>query len=130
MTRAPWTFDDFVPGATMAVIDVPLDPARIARWEEIYGPPPPGPLPSSLTVAAMMEAFINAIQPRPSGNVHASQAMAFAEHRPAPGDVLTITCDVQGKELKRGRRWVTFGVSASVGDRLAMTGALRIIWAA
>ncbi|MEC7259258.1 MAG: hypothetical protein VXW58_15725, partial [Pseudomonadota bacterium] len=81
-------------------------------------------------VTAMMQAYIDAIQPRPKGNIHAAQDLSFTDLRLEWGDTISIEVSCVEKETRKGRHWVQFGIRATRNDDLAMTGAIRSIWAA
>ncbi len=124
-----WTFERFEPGQEFGAVDIPMDEARRANWVRVFGPSE-GRLPRGMLVTAMMEAYIAAIQPRPDGNVHASQALSF---RPVPvkwGDCVSVTVTCADKEIRKGRNWVRFGITARRGGEVVMTGTIRSIWAA
>lgn len=130
----PWTFDDFEIGAELGTLHIVVDDRRLSLWKRIYGEESlrdtTDTVPQGLLVAAMMEGYIKAIQPRPPGNIHAGQQITFASHQVAFGASLTLAFTCLGKEFKRERRWVTFGVRVMDGDRLAMSGEISSIWAA
>ncbi len=112
-------------------IESRIDQRKLELWRSIYGPPAtPGEVPSGILVALMMEAYIKAIQPRPPGNVHAGQKLAFTGHRVSEGAVLTVGLTCLGKRFHKERRWLTFGVSVHEGDALVMAGEISTIWAA
>lgn len=130
----PWTYDDFRPSAEIGSAEVVIDAQRIGLWNRIYAPaggaaPADGPVPPGLVVAAMMEGFIRAIQPRPPGNIHAGQTLAFAGAEVRAGARLTVTFTCKAREIRRERRWVTFGVSIRDGGRLVAEGEIAAIWA-
>ena len=132
-----WTFDDFQPGADLGTVEVVIDPRRLDLWRRIYGPEtdssrtsPAEGGPPGLLVAAMMAGYIKVIQPRPPGNVHAGQTLAFTPHRVRPGARLSLSFSCLDKVLKRERRWITFGVRVHDGEQLAMRGEISSIWAA
>lgn len=129
---APWTHADFAPGETLGEVAVTLDDARLDQWASIYGtrPAPGAPVPRGLLVAAMMEGYTKAIQPRPPGNVHAGQTLLFAGPVPAPGATLSLRLSCRDKEVRKGRNWVTFAAELSGPDGPVMTGEIRSIWAA
>ncbi|RRH76189.1 hypothetical protein [Falsigemmobacter faecalis] len=124
-----WTFERFEPGHIFGTLNVITDEARRRSWEAIYGPCPGDSLPEGVIVAAMMEAYVRAIQPRPDGNVHASQELSFSGQRVEWGALLQLTVSCAGKELKNGRRWVDFDVAASARDLSLLRGRIRSIWA-
>lgn len=133
MTSAPsadvWTFDDFQPGAELGRVSVALDGARIANWSAIYGAvDAPDRVPSGMLVAAMMEAYLKAFQPRPPGNIHAGQTLAFVGSA-KPGDQLEAKVTCLDKVLRKERRWVTFGVTLRNGSQDVLSGEIRTVWA-
>ncbi|WP_445503817.1 hypothetical protein [Microvirga sp. G4-2] len=133
MTNTPsapvWVFDDFRPGLELGRLSIPLNDARLANWAAIYGEPgTAGRVPSGVLVAAMMEAYLTAFQPRPPGNIHASQKLFFG--KPAcPGDRLDAEVTCLWKDMRKGRRWVAFGVALRNGDTDVLRGEIRTIWA-
>ena len=126
MTR-PWTFDDFARGAAIGDATVELDARRMALWERLHGPV--DGVPAGVVVAAMMEAYVAAIQPRPQGNVHAGQSLAF-DRRPEPGATLRFAFACRDKALKRGRCWVWFDLTAEDRAGPVASGMITAIWAA
>ncbi len=130
MTEDLWTYDRFETGQDHGAVAVALDAERVAGWEAVYGPVRGDAAPDGLIVAGMMEAYIRAIQPRPKGNVHASQKLAFTGARAKLGDEVLYRVSVAGKELKKDRRWVSFAVEAEAGGRPLMCGEIISIWAA
>lgn len=126
----PWTYERLQPGMDFGVVRVPLDAARVKGWEAVYGPVSGTVAPDGLIVAGMMEAYIRAIQPRPDGNIHAAQRLAFTGAQAALGDEIAFMIGVAVKELRKGRRWVTFSARAAVEGRDLMRGDIVSIWAA
>lgn len=124
-----WTYGRFEPGQVFGVVDIPLDAEKRACWQAIFGESPDGTLPRGMLVAAMMEAYIRAIQPRPKGNVHAAQTLDFTGHRPRWDDTISIEVSCLSKEDKKGRFWVDFGIQASARDKVVLSGTIRSIWA-
>ena len=123
-----WTFEDFEAGAPVGEATVALDHRRLDLWERLHGPA--DGLPSGLVLAAMMEAYIAAIQPRPEGNVHAGQTLAFSGRRPAPDAGLHFAFACRDKALKRDRRWVWFDFEAADSAGPVAAGTITAIWAA
>ena len=128
MSGAPWTHRDFTPGAVVGEATIVLDARRMALWERLHGPA--DGVPAGLVLAAMMEAYISAIQPRPRGNVHAGQTLAFAGRRPEPGARLRFVFVCRDKAIKRRRRWVWFDFEAGDGGGAVAAGTIAAIWAA
>ncbi len=124
-----WTFDRFEPGQIFGTIDVMMDAKKRAGWVSIYGKADSDLLPRGMAVAAMMESYVRAIQPRPSGNVHASQVLNFSDVRPRWGTTLSTTVSCAAKEEKKGRFWVDFGILVSADASEVLSGTIRSIWA-
>lgn len=127
---AVWSFDRFEPGHVFGEVAIAMDAERRRRWEQIYGSSRGDSLPAGMLVAAMMEAYIRAIQPRPKGNVHASQLLDFEPVALDWGQMVTFEISCRSKQEKKGRYWVEFGVVALGAGRKVMTGTIRSIWAA
>ncbi len=133
LKETPWTFADFPVGETMAEVEIALTPEKAALWASISGAETPAagdPAPRALMVAAMMETYIRALQPRPPGNVHAGQTLSFHGPAPAIGATLTARFACRAKAEKKGRFWITLGVEMFEGTRPALSGEILSIWAA
>ncbi|UYV35727.1 hypothetical protein N4R57_11665 [Rhodobacteraceae bacterium D3-12] len=124
-----WTFARFNPGQDFGSVDIEMDAERQESWGRVFGSVSDR-LPRGMLVTAMMEAYIEAIQPRPDGNVHASQELAFKGERVCWNDTVSIAVSCDDKAVKKGRFWVRFAVVARVGERVVMTGTIHSIWAA
>lgn len=124
-----WTYGDFEDGLALKTVSVTLDQTRLALWEKMYGPvDQSNGLPRGLLVSAMVEAFIASGQPRPAGNIHASQTLEFVGDAPRLGDVLTVEASCLTKEIKKDRKWVTIRTEGRVDDRTVCRGDFQIIW--
>ncbi|MFD1510250.1 hypothetical protein [Lacimonas salitolerans] len=130
MTDKMWTFDRLIPGAGFGPVVVSLDADRVAGFEGVYGPITGDLAPDGLIVAGMMEAYIRAIQPRPKGNVHAAQKLAFTGAQARLGDTVSYTVTVLSKEQKKGRNWIIFAIEADANGKALMRGDVTAIWAA
>ena len=130
MSASVWTFDRFTPGTLAGRASVRLDARRRDLWAGLFGAPDPDRMPQGLFVAAMMEAYVAAIQPRPKGNVHAGQTLVFATHAVPADAVLDFTFTCAAKEMKRDRRWVWFDFAASREGAGVLSGTITAIWAA
>ncbi|GGE44840.1 hypothetical protein GCM10011360_35140 [Primorskyibacter flagellatus] len=130
MNDEMWTFARFEPGQSFGTVTIPLDAERVAGWAAIYGAPQGDAAPDGLIVAGMMEAYIRAIQPRPKGNVHAAQKLAFSGAACRIGEEVVYHVSVLSAEEKRGRNWVGFGIRAEAGGRDLLRGEILSIWAA
>ncbi len=124
-----WVYDDFSPGQPLGNCAITLDDAHLDNWTAIYGERPGSEnVPAGMLVAAMMEAYLNSIQPRPPGNIHASQNIVVGRAEKA-GDKLEAQVSCLSKERRKERGWVTFGVVLSVEGRDVLNGEIRTIWA-
>ena len=130
-----WTFDDFEVGTDLGTVELTLDERRLGLWRQIYGEEHDngrgdGGVAPGMLVAAMMEGYIKAIQPRPPGNIHAGQTLAFTSHAVKPGARIALTFSCLAKALVRERRRITFAVRAFDDGALVMSGEIQSIWAA
>lgn len=128
----PWRFDDFKEGAILGEATLTLEEARLARWAGLFGrTAPPAMAPAGLLVALLMEGYMDAISPRPPGNIHAGQWLRFTGGGIGAGETLTVTMRCNGRELKNERRRVRFGAQLCDHDgRVVLEGEMRVIWAA
>lgn len=130
-----WTFADFRPGHSFGEMSLVLDESRLEQWQSIYGDggldggARPGDVPRGLLVTCMMEAYLGLIGPRPPGNIHASQKIAFGSCRPRLGDSLSLRATCLDKVERKGRGWVTFEVSVDKEGQNLLRGEIRTVWA-
>jgi acyl dehydratase len=125
-----WTFDDFEPGSELGRLSLCLDESRLHNWSSIYGSPQSSEnVPSGMLVAAMMEAYLKAFQPRPPGNIHVNQKLTFSGRPVKVGTQVDIVVSCLSKELRKERRWVNFGVAMRDGQEDVLRGESLIIWA-
>ena len=130
MEEPVWTFERFEPGQVFGEIAIEMDSEKRECWQRIYGVSSDSRLPSGMLVAAMMEAYIRAIQPRPKGNVHASQMLDLKPVALDWGQTVTFEISCRSKQERKGRYWVEFGAVASSAGVEIMSGTIRSIWAA
>ena len=133
MTSAPagdvWVFDDFHPGARLGDVSIPLDADRMTHWAAIYGKArTTNHVPAGMLVAAMMEAYLTVVRPRPPGNIHANQKLAFGGTA-KPGDRLEAEVRCLNKVLRNERRWITLDVRLRNGAQDVLRGEITTIWA-
>lgn len=122
-----WTYDRFEVGQVFGTQFIVIDEPRREMARAIYSDDPRGE-GETLLVASMMKAYIDAIQPRPPGNVHIGQTLAFVGELPSDGSLeFEVIC--AGKELRGDTRRVTFGVNARHAGQLVMAGEILTIWA-
>jgi acyl dehydratase len=126
--RPVWVFDDFHAGQEFAKLPIALDDERLANWTAIYGTAPQKETaPSGMLMAAMMEAYLKAIQPRPPGNIHAGQTLTFGKPVPVHTQLeAEVTCI--WKERRKERNWVGFGVTLRANGNVVLSGEIRSIW--
>ena len=127
---ALWTFERFTPGSPTGTASVTLDAGRRAGWTSLFGEPRGDGMPQGLFVAAMMEAYIEAMQPRPKGNVHAGQSLTFTGAEVPADATLDFAFTCAAKEMKRERRWVWFDFEATCAGQAVMDGRITALWAA
>lgn len=124
-----WTYADFAPGLALKTVAVTLGADKVDLWEQTYGPlEKHGALPRGLLVSAMVEAFIASGQPRPAGNIHASQTLEFTGPAPRLGDQLVVEASCLDKEIKKDRKWVTIRTEGRIDGTTVCRGDFKIIW--
>lgn len=124
-----WVYDDFAPDLALKTVSVTLDQGMLDLWEQIYGPvASEDALPQGMLVSAMVQAFIASGQPRPAGNIHASQELTFTGIAPRLGDVLTVKASCVAKEIKKDRKWVTIRTIGEIDAQTVCHGDFLIIW--
>ncbi|MBW3098176.1 hypothetical protein [Pseudohoeflea coraliihabitans] len=124
-----WTFERFSPGLAFGETTIRLDRARLERWQAIYGKAGEDSVPRGLLVTAMMEAYLDLIQPRPPGNIHASQKLTFGPRAARLNEPLALHVTCGDKTTRKGRGWVTFEVTVKAGEDMLLRGEIRTIWA-
>lgn len=131
-----WTFADFRCGHVFGTMPIVLDSARLERWRSIYGVRRSGAgatssseVPRGLLVTCMMEAYLGLVQPRPPGNIHAGQKVAFRSGGAQIGDTLKAHLSCTDKFQRKGRGWVHFRVSIDKEEDALLCGEIRTIWA-
>jgi hypothetical protein len=125
-------FETFEPGREIGKSVQVLDEEVVEAWCEIFPAErevlptmPPGLVP-----AIAMRGFLEAVQPRPKGNIHGTQEFTI-EALPRIGETLTTTVSCHDKQTRKGRNWVHFRAETrdDNGD-LLFSGTMGIIWAA
>jgi hypothetical protein len=124
------TYDGFAPPQVMGVRELVLDDALLRAWHGLFHTEGADEvMPHGMVAAITMRAYTDILQPRPPGNVHAAQRFDLLR-LPRRGERLTTTVSCLGKEIRKGRRWVTFGIETSGTDGPAFRGRTTMIWAA
>lgn len=124
-------FDSLEPGVEVGRSEVRVDAELADAWFELF---PEGKdadlLPAGLTMALVMRAYMSTLRPHPPGNIHARQRLRLGSPL-RRGDVMATTVACRSKQIRRGRRWVTFAVeSRSDGDVMVCEGEMTVVWAA
>ncbi|KAA8605733.1 hypothetical protein AL036_17670 [Salipiger aestuarii] len=126
------TFDDFRPGHIFGTAPVTLDDALFGKWTALFPDDAAcaPDMPEGMIAVLVMNAYMELIAPRPPGNVHAGQTFAL-ERLPKLGETVNTTITCTGKELRKGRRWLTLETrSHDDADNFLFSGEMRLIWAA
>jgi hypothetical protein len=125
------TFADLAPGRVLGEHPFALTTAAMAEWTALF-PDDAECLPSmppAMTAMVIMRAFVTLMHDRPAGNIHAGQKFWIAQ-LPSLDDCLLTRLTCAGKELRNGRRWVTFATETSnQSGRLMFRGEMSTIWA-
>jgi hypothetical protein len=135
MSVAPILYEDFVPGALMGERVEVYDAEQAKRWQSIFGDEPEegangAAEGASMAVIGMMRGYLNAVTPRPPGNVHARQNLKMRAI-PTPGESMRIVVRCSGKALRRERKYVELTVQGTgARGRTVFDGVLTLIWAA
>lgn len=127
----PFTYDTFIPGATLGDWEEPLDDRLVKAWKRLFGDQTDQSAQrAGLIVALMMRAYLNVVAPRPPGNIHARQELSIQD-LPQPGEVIRSRVRCISKEIRRDRRYLQLEISGwGEQNRALYTGNMRLIWAA
>lgn len=125
-------FDDFKAGESLGVVEFDLDRETIAQWRALF--PAAGMngdgkrLPAGFVAVVAMRAYTEACSVRPPGNIHGEQSYEILR-LPAIGSKVVTEVSCIAKEIKRGRRWLTFETAtrSSRGEPL-FRGVMKIAW--
>lgn len=126
------TFARFTPGAALGAHAEAIDDRMLDHWQRLYpwDAPAGDTLPAGLANVLLMRAYMQALSPRPPGNVHARQQLELAA-APQRGETVTTRFVCAGKELRGERRYVEVDASATGdGGRLLFTGRMTLVWVA
>lgn len=124
------TFDALTEGATFGPIDLGIPEGE---FEGLYGKLNPAAsssagLPSGLLMALAMRGYLEALSERPRGNVHAGQKVTWLSSV-GRGLPLAVRVRCAAKELRKGRRWVTFDAVLEAGGTPHLLISNTMIWA-
>jgi hypothetical protein len=130
MKSRPLLFEDLVPGAELGRHVATWDEETSRYWKSIFPDDVnAGAEGAGMAVALMMRSYL-AVTPRPPGNVHARQRLHLVSP-PVKGETVHTVVSCAGKQIKRERRYVDIGISATGADeRLLYQGTLTLVWAA
>jgi hypothetical protein len=126
------TFAAFQPGTTLGRHHSVLSDEILEQWTALFPADRAtmSTMPSAMTAMVLMRAFIEILNERPVGNIHASQKF-WISRLPLIGESITTTLRCVSKEEKSGRRWVTFASdSTDRSEQLLFRGQMTTIWAA
>jgi hypothetical protein len=135
MSATPILYEDFVPGALIGEQVEAYDAEQAKRWQSIFGDEPEegangAAEGASMAVIGMMRGYLNAVTPRPPGNVHARQKFRM-RGIPKADEPMRIVVRCSGKALRRERKYVELTVEGSgARGRALFDAVLTLIWAA
>lgn len=126
------TFDVLEAGSLLGEHRFVFDEAALGEWTALF-PEDAGcrpVMPPAMLAMVVMRAFIAIMHDRPPGNVHAGQSFELLR-LPVLDERLVTRLRCQCKDLRNGRRWVTFNSETS-GDHgeLRFSGVMTTLWAA
>jgi acyl dehydratase len=127
----PLTFALLRHGRTFAPVRFTLDGTLTAPWSDLFpgSAGAGGTVPRGCLLALFMRGYVEAVAPRPPGNIHANQKVRW--HGTARyGDTVTVGLRCLGGELRRGRPWVRFGGALAGPGGPVLDSELEFVWAA
>jgi hypothetical protein len=126
-----WTFDKFVEQRTVGSVDIVFDECLLENWCGVFPADRTiSPLmPPGMTAVVVIRSYMQLLENRPKGNLHASQQFAIIR-LPILGDCLSTEIRCESKEIANGRRWVRFAADTRVKGDSAFTGKIVMLWAA
>ncbi len=125
------TFDSFEPGREIGSRELTLDAALVARWCELFPADAAcETMPTGMVAIVTSRAYSDVLKPRPPGNVHGAQRFEIGR-LPVPGERLVTSVGCRSKEMKSGRRWVTFETTTTdASGEICFRGFQTVLWAA
>lgn len=124
-----WTYDSLQPGHEFGETRFSIDADRVAGWAQIYGGAEGDRVPPGLLVVEMMRAYLDLVQPRPPGNIHAGQRLHCLDLDVPADAAITASVRCLEKTRRKGRGWVTFDVVLRSQERDVLQGEIVTIWA-
>jgi hypothetical protein len=124
------TFDKLEPGAVLGEHAFALTDDAAAEWTALFPDDAEclPTMPPAMIAMVIMQAFVTLLHDRPQGNIHAGQRF-WISRLPALNDQIVTTLTCAGKELRNGRRWVTFASDTNdAAGRLLFRGEMTTIW--
>jgi hypothetical protein len=125
-------FADITPGAGMGEATFTLTETEASQWSTLF----PGDarylptMPRAMIAMVVMRAFMEIMQDRPKGNIHAGQTFWLSE-LPKLGEGMTTRLRCVDKSFKNDRRWITFETqTVRTAGNLLFRGQIKMIWAA
>ena len=125
-----WTFEKFEVGALIGSSLQRVD-EFIKSWGSIYGViDRNGSLPYGAAQLLIMKAYAEVVQPRPPGNIHATQKCRL-NSVPVLGRETKVSVSCTAKYIRGNRKVVDFGVEISDAESglLYAASTLEICWA-
>ena len=126
------TYADFAPGVVLGECPFAFTPEALAQWAALFPDDEEcqPTMPPAMIAMVVMRAFMQLMQDRPPGNIHAGQKF-WIPRLPELNERLVTSLRCIGKELRNGRRWVTFGTKTVDAARgVLFQGQMKMIWAA
>ncbi|MPZ58908.1 MAG: hypothetical protein GEU91_20940 [Rhizobiales bacterium] len=125
------TFDVLQAGSLLGEHRFVFDEAALGEWTTLFPEDAGCPvMPPAMLAMVVMRAFISIMRDRPPGNVHAGQQFELLR-LPVLNERLVTRLRCQSKDLRNGRRWVTFNSETSDdGGELRFSGVMTTLWAA
>ncbi|NCF74353.1 MAG: hypothetical protein GWP67_12710 [Gammaproteobacteria bacterium] len=126
-----WTFEKFEVGALIGSSLQRVDDEFIKSWGSIYGViDRNGSLPYGAAQLLIMKAYAEVVQPRPPGNIHATQKCRL-NSVPVLGRETKVSVSCTAKYIRGNRKVVDFGVEISDAESglLYAASTLEICWA-
>ena len=126
------TFKTFEPGSSLGENRLKLTQDLLDNWIDLFPDEKSAlpELPPGMISAITMRAFLEAVIPRPKGNIHGTQEFEV-QALPKCGDMLVTKIFCEAKEMRNDNKWVYFEtVTQNLAGDLFFKGRMGIIWGA
>jgi hypothetical protein len=126
------TYANLSPGTVLGNCSFAFTPEALAKWAKLFPDDAQcqPAMPPAMIAMVTMQAFMEIMQDRPPGNIHAAQKFQLSR-LPQLGEQLITTLRCAEKEIKSGRRWISFESETIDGSgQLVFRGEMKTIWAA